>query len=47
MPDPLTVIIEKGKIFCPVLRKKNQWLIHKPEEEVRQRMICRLVNDYG
>jgi type I restriction enzyme M protein len=47
MPDALTVQIRDGKIFCPLVRKKNQWLVHKPEEEVRQRVICRLVNDYG
>lgn len=47
MPDALTVQIENGKIFCPLLGKKNQWLVHKPEEEVRQRVVCRLVNEYG
>ena len=33
-----------GKIFCPLTQK---WLIAKPEEKVRQRYICTLVNDYG
>lgn len=33
-----------GKIFCPL---KNAWLVAKPEEKVRQRYICTLVNDYG
>ncbi len=47
MPDALTLQIENGKIFCPLLGKKNQWLVHKPEEEVRQRVVCRLVNEYG
>lgn len=47
MSAPLEVQIKDGKIFCPLVRKKNQWLLHKPEEEVRQRVICRLVNDYG
>lgn len=32
-----------GKIFCPL---KNAWLVAKPEEKVRQRYICTLVNDY-
>ena len=33
-----------GKIFCPLV---NKWLIAKPEEKVRQRYICVLVNEYG
>ena len=33
-----------GKIFCPLIDK---WLVAKPEEKVRQRYICTLVNDYG
>lgn len=32
------------EIFAPL---KNKWLIYKPEEEVRQRYICRLVDSYG
>lgn len=32
------------KIFAPL---KNKWLINKPEEEVRQKYICRLVDHYG
>lgn len=47
MTAPLTLQIKDGKILCPLVRKKNQWLVQKPEEEVRQRVICRLVNDYG
>lgn len=43
----LQVRVENGRIFCPLVRKKNQWLLHKPEEEVRQRVVCRLVNEYG
>ena len=31
-----------GKVFCPL---KNKWLVAKPEEKVRQRYICALVND--
>lgn len=33
-----------GKVFCPLVGK---WLIAKPEEKVRQRYICSLVNEYG
>jgi len=33
-----------GKVFCPLV---NKWLVAKPEEKVRQRYICTLVNDYG
>lgn len=33
-----------GKVFCPLIDK---WLVAKPEEKVRQRYICTLVNDYG
>ncbi len=33
-----------GKVFCPL---KNKWLVAKPEEKVRQRYICMLVNEYG
>ena len=33
-----------GKVYCPLIEK---WLIAKPEEKVRQRYICTLVNDYG
>lgn len=47
MPPRLEIQIKDGKIFCPLIRKKNPWLVLKPEEEVRQRFICRLVNDYG
>jgi len=36
--------IESNKIFAPL---KDKWLINKPEEEVRQKYICRLVNHYG
>lgn len=32
------------EIFAPL---KNKWLVMKPEEEVRQRYICRLVDSYG
>lgn len=33
-----------GKVFCPLI---NKWLVAKPEEKVRQRYICILVNEYG
>lgn len=33
-----------GKVFCPLVDK---WLVAKPEEKVRQRYICTLVNEYG
>ena len=32
------------EIFAPL---KDKWLVMKPEEEVRQKYICRLVNSYG
>jgi len=36
--------IENNKIYAPL---KNKWLVMKPEEEVRQKYICRLVDSYG
>lgn len=33
-----------GKVYCPL---RNKWLVAKPEERVRQRYICTLVNEYG
>jgi len=38
------VQIKDNKIFAPL---KNKWLLKKPEEEVRQKYICRLINNYG
>lgn len=35
---------KKNQIFAPLLDK---WLTYKPEEEIRQKLICTLVNDYG
>ncbi len=35
---------KKNKIFAPL---KDKWLVKTPEEEVRQKYICRLVNHYG
>lgn len=40
----MEVQIKDNKIFAPL---KSQWLVLKPEEEVRQRYICRLVDSYG
>lgn len=40
----MEIQIEGNKIFAPL---KNKWLVLKPEEEVRQKYICRLVNHYG
>lgn len=40
----MEVQIKDSKIFSPL---KNKWLVNKPEEEVRQKYICRLVNNYG
>ena len=38
------VRIKDNKIFAPL---KNKWLLVKPEEKVRQKFICRLINNYG
>ncbi len=38
------VQIKDNIIFAPL---KDKWLIKKPEEEVRQKYICRLINSYG
>ena len=35
-----------NKIKAP-LKGKDVWLMLKPEEQVRQEYICRLVNNYG
>lgn len=40
----IEIQVKNDKIFTPL---KNKWLEIKPEEEVRQKYICRLVNDYG
>jgi len=40
----MEVQIKDNKIFAPLLDK---WLVLKPEEEVRQKYICRLVDKYG
>lgn len=40
----MKVQIKDNKIYAPL---KDKWLVVKPEEEVRQRYICRLVDSYG
>ena len=40
----MEIQIEDNKIFAPL---KAKWLVAKPEEEVRQKYICRLVDSYG
>jgi type I restriction enzyme M protein len=40
----MDIQIKDNKIYAPL---KDKWLVLKPEEEVRQRYICRLVNNYG
>lgn len=40
----MEVQIKDNKIYAPL---KDKWLVFKPEEEVRQRFICRLVESYG
>lgn len=40
----MEVQIKDNKIYAPL---KKKWLVLKPEEEVRQKFICRLVESYG
>lgn len=40
----MDIQIKDGKIFAPL---KEKWLVLKPEEEVRQKYIGRLVDKYG
>ncbi len=40
----MDIKIEADKIFAPL---KNKWLVMKPEEVVRQKYICRLIDSYG
>ena len=40
----MDIQIENNKIFAPL---KGKWLVNKPEEQVRQKYICRLVDSYG
>lgn len=40
----MNIQIKDNKIFAPL---KGKWLVYKPEEEVRQKYICRLIDNYG
>lgn len=40
----MDIQIKDNKIFAPL---KDKWLVAKPEELVRQKYICRLVDSYG
>ena len=40
----MNIQIKDNKIFAPL---KDKWLVTKPEEIVRQKYICRLVDSYG
>jgi type I restriction enzyme M protein len=42
----MEIEIKGNKIKAP-LKGKDAWLVLKPEEEVRQKYICRLVTHYG
>ena len=42
----MEIEIKGNKIKAP-LKGDNIWLVLKPEEVVRQKYICRLVNTYG
>jgi integrase len=39
--------IKNNKIYAPLSKSKDKWLVLKPEEEVRQKYIYRLVENYG
>ena len=40
----MDIQIQDNKIYAPL---KDKWLVNKPEEQVRQKYICRLVDCYG
>lgn len=40
----MEIKIENNQIYSPI---RDKWLVYKPEEEVRQRYVCRLVDSYG
>lgn len=40
----MEIQIKDNKIFAPL---KDKWLVLKPEEQVRQKYICRLIDNYG
>lgn len=40
----MEIKIESNQIYSPI---RDKWLVLKPEEEVRQKYVCRLVDSYG
>ncbi|NRA73218.1 MAG: N-6 DNA methylase [Rickettsiales bacterium] len=40
----MEIQVKNNKIFAPI---KNKWLVLTPEEKVRQKVVCKLVNYYG
>lgn len=40
----MEVKIKENKIYSPI---RDKWLVCTPEEEVRQKYVCKLVNTYG
>ena len=40
----MEIKIESNQIYSPI---RDKWFVLKPEEEVRQRYVCRLVDSYG
>lgn len=40
----MEIKIESNLIYSPI---RDKWLVLKPEEEVRQKYVCRLVDSYG
>lgn len=40
----MEIQIKDSKIFAPL---KDKWLVNKPEEQVRQKYICRWGDSYG
>lgn len=40
----MEIKIESNQIYSPI---RDKWLVLKPEEKVRQRYVCRLVDSYG
>ena len=47
MTAPLEVQVKSGRVFCPLAKNEDKWLTATPEEIVRQRTVCWLVNQYG
>lgn len=44
MSQKLEIKVENNKIFSPI---RSKWLVLKPEEQIRQKIVCKLVNHYG